>query len=160
MQRYNSGIIIQPKMDYKSMDTVCRTTFWRREAESSHAQISGFSSDLSDLEDSDPDLNVDPDVEMSDAASLSLHLDAFRLVEKALKELADLIRSEFLTDDIQRHLNRAAEDSRNLINLKKYIVALVGRSGTGKSTVLCAVLKCIGLPTSAEVRTTVSAQCY
>lgn len=27
VQRYNSDIIIQPKMDHKSMATVCRTTF-------------------------------------------------------------------------------------------------------------------------------------
>lgn len=39
---------------------------------------------------------------------------------------------------------------KKLTNQKKY-TAVIGKSGSGKSTVICSVLKFLGLPTSAEV---------
>lgn len=116
----------------------------------------GFSSELSDLDESDADPIV-PDVEMADTLTQPLHIDAFCLVEKVCKDFADLIGGEFLAHDLRRNLDRVVEDCKNFTNRKPFTVAVIGKTGAGKSTLLCTPLKCMGLPTSAEVRNTTSA---
>ena len=92
------------------------------------------------------------DIEMADVSVPSLHLDAFRLVEKTCKDFVDLTEGELLPDDVQRHLEKAVDGLKALSNSKAPIVGVLGNTGAGKSTLICSILKWMGLPRSSQVR--------
>lgn len=114
--------------------------------ESSNMAYWSASSERSELSD------VDSDIEMADVSVPSLHLDAFRLVERTCKDFVDLTEGELLPDDVQRHLEKAVDGLKALSNSKAPIVGVLGNTGAGKSTLICSILKWMGLPRSSQVR--------
>ena len=95
------------------------------------------------------DIGLDADVRGPDV--LPLHLDACHVVARLCKEFTDLTKREQLTDDLRQCLDGVVDSLKNAIDPKPQTVAVVGQTGSGKSVLLCALIKASLLPSSSVV---------
>lgn len=95
--------------------------------------------------------DIEPGADVGRPDVLPLHLDACHVVAKLFKEFTDLTEREQLTDDLWQCLDGVLDGLKNAIDPKPQTVAVVGQTGSGKSVLLCALIKASLLPSSSVV---------